>query len=269
MMDSFAVKTYRYLRISMIAVIVMLIASVIIEWVNTKSGCLQGSISAYYYTPVQSIFVGALITIGVCMIALRGTTDWEDTLMNLGGMLAPVVALVPTPGPGGCRSVGEALSAAPENIQNNVLALFVAGIIALVAGAFTLRGQDATPPTTAQRLGMIAAVVIFLGGVGWFVLDRAAFDRNAHYTAAITLFACIVVVVILNSRRQAEEQPGERKWAPGYLVIAALMVASSVVIVAITLITGWEHGILVVEAALIILFAIFWAYQTKERWNAS
>lgn len=45
------------------------------------------------------------------------------------------------------------------------------------------------------------------------------------------------------------------------------MVVSSGVMVVIIRKTGWEHGILVVEATLIILFAIFWAYQTRERWD--
>ena len=96
------------------------------------------------------------------MIALRGTTDRDDILMNLGGMLAPVVALVPTPNPGGCRSVGVAVAAAPENVQTNMIALFLAGAIALVIAATTLLAQ---PADTGQQLGMAAAAAIFFGGV--------------------------------------------------------------------------------------------------------
>jgi hypothetical protein len=60
-------------------------------------GCFQTSISAYYYTPVHGIFIGALVAVGTCLICLRGNTDAEDILLNLAGMFAPVVALVPTP----------------------------------------------------------------------------------------------------------------------------------------------------------------------------
>lgn len=253
--DEYAIKTYRYLRIAMIAVIVMLLIAVVVEQVNTRSGCWQGSLSAYYYTPVQSIFVGALITIGVCMIALRGTTDRDDVLMNLGGMLAPVVALVPTPNPGGCRSVGVAVAAAPENIQNNMIALFFAGAIALVVAVTTLLRK----PDTGQTVGMIVAAAIFFGGVGWFVFGRENFDDNAHYTAAILLFVCIVLMAILNSRREG--------WSLRYLTVAVLMVVSAVVIVWVTLAADWQHGILVVEVVLIVLFAVFWAIQTNEYWD--
>lgn len=256
--NEFAIKTYRYLRIAMITVILMLLVAVLVERMNTRTGCWQGSLSAYYYTPVQSVFVGALITIGVCMVALRGVTDAEDTWMNLGGMLAPVVALVPTPNPGGCRSVGVAVAAAPENIQNNMIALFVAGVIGLVAAAATLFGQDS--PKVSQVAGLGLAAAIFVGGVLWFVLGRENFDDNAHYGAAIPLFACIVVVVFLNSRRQ---------WKWRYLTIAILMVVSAVVMVTITMAADWAHGILVVEATLIVLFGVFWVIQTVERWNAA
>ena len=52
--------------------------------------------SAYYYTPAQAIFVGALIGLAACMIALKGTTPVEDVFLNLGGVFAAVVAIVPT-----------------------------------------------------------------------------------------------------------------------------------------------------------------------------
>jgi hypothetical protein len=256
--NQFTIKTYRYLRLAMVMVTLMLLIAVVVEWRNTKSGCWQESISAYYYTPVQSVFVGALITIGVCMVALRGLTDEEDILMNLGGMLAPVVALVPTPGPGRCRSVGVAVTAAPENIQNNMIALFIIGALSLVAAAITLFGQSAT---FAQFLGYGVAALIFLGAVGWFVLDRSSFDKGAHYTAAIPLFASIVVVVILNSRRD--------NWSWRYMSIAVLMVVGTGVLVAITFLADWDYGILVAEALLIVLFAVFWMIQTVERWNVT
>src|SRR4051794_16730122 len=100
----YSIKTYRYLRMAMIAMIVLLGASLVIEWSKTDPRCLQTSISAYYYTPVRAIFVGALISIGVCMVLLKGNTEPEDILLNVAGILAPVVALVRTPGAGRCHS---------------------------------------------------------------------------------------------------------------------------------------------------------------------
>ena len=59
--------------------------------------CWQSSISSYYYTPAQGILVGVLVAIGVCLICLRGASDGEDELLNLTGLCAPFVALVPSP----------------------------------------------------------------------------------------------------------------------------------------------------------------------------
>lgn len=68
-----AVKTYNYLRMAMIALVVTLGTSVIVEWWQGGKQCLQTSISAYYYTPAQAIFAGSLIAIGVCMVVIKGT----------------------------------------------------------------------------------------------------------------------------------------------------------------------------------------------------
>lgn len=250
----YAVKTYRYLRIAMIAVILMLLAAVVFEWHKTGWSCLQESISAYYFTPVQSVFVGALITIGVCMIALRGLDDVEDTLMNLCGMLAPVVALVPTPDPGGCRSMGAAVKAAPENIENNMIALFAAGLVGLAATLVTLLGDK----KKAQKVGFGVAAAVFAVGAILFIADRDYFEKVAHYGAAIPLFALIIVVVFLSSRQG---------WRRAYKTIGWLMVLSVVIFLGLARITHWAHWVLAVESALILLFAVFWGIQTADRRN--
>jgi hypothetical protein len=92
--DDTLVTSYRYLRTAMVGVLLCLGVSVLYETV--RQGFVLSSISAYYYTPAQGVFVGALAAIGVCMIALQGTTQAEDVLLNIGGMFAPVVAFVPT-----------------------------------------------------------------------------------------------------------------------------------------------------------------------------
>ena len=91
---SMAVRTYAFLRLGVVAVIAVLAVSVAKQY--AAADCLQGSISAYYYLPVRSVFVGALVALGFALIALWGKTPFEDGFMNLAGMLAPVVAFVPT-----------------------------------------------------------------------------------------------------------------------------------------------------------------------------
>ena len=74
-----AVKTYRYLRIAMVMVVIALAVSIAIERRDVgrllKRSCYQTSISAYYYTPVQAVFVAGLVVIGVCLIAVKATRD--------------------------------------------------------------------------------------------------------------------------------------------------------------------------------------------------
>ena len=78
--------------------VVMLFASLIVVAMTT-GGCWQTSISAYYYTAAHSVFVASLCAIGILLITYRGSTDTEDILLDLAGVLAFVVAMVPTARP--------------------------------------------------------------------------------------------------------------------------------------------------------------------------
>jgi hypothetical protein len=73
-------KSYRYLRTAMVGLLVCLAVAVVYR--SWRQGDLLGSVSAYYYTPAQAIFVGALIGLGTCMIALKRTTPVEDVFLN-------------------------------------------------------------------------------------------------------------------------------------------------------------------------------------------
>ncbi len=74
------------------------------------------------------MFTGGLVAIGVSLIAIKGSTDLEDVLLNLAGVLAPIVAFVPTTPPeGGCPSVGVDVRYAELYIDNNVLAYAIGG----------------------------------------------------------------------------------------------------------------------------------------------
>jgi hypothetical protein len=267
------IKTYRYLRLAMVALVVMLAASVVVEWWHTGPRCFQTSISAYYYTPAQAVFVGSLVAVGVCMIVLKGNTEWEDILLNLGGMLAPGVAFVPTPGPGRCSSVPITLRDTPADVANNMTALFVTGAIGLVVAivlAVVLRGETVEPPNRWHRVGYAVSGLVLAAGVVWFLADRDSFIEGAHYTAAVTLFACIVAVAVLNAWGFGQEHGGDgrvRRYANRYAVIAVAMVLALVGMGLVTWLGDWDHGLLWIEATVIALFAVFWVIQTVELWN--
>jgi hypothetical protein len=269
----YSIKTYRYLRMAMVAMIALLGAALVIEWSKTDPSCLQNSISAYYYTPVRAIFVGSLITIGVCMVVLKGNTEPEDILLNVAGLLAPAVALVPTPGRGTCHSVPVDLGDAAANVANNMLALFVIGAPCLVLTAiFVIRDRIAHPDrwTPMYVLGLGVSALIFGGGIVWFFADRSGFIGNAHYAAAIVMFVCIVAVVLLNAeqfRRKQRKHAVPHSPANRYSVIALAMVVAPFAMLGWRALFGWEHAVLWIEGVLILLFAAFWLSQTQELWN--
>jgi hypothetical protein len=264
------VKTYRYLRIAMVLLVLMLAASVLREAAAVGFDCAQKSLSAYYYTPARGVFVGALVAIGACLVVIKGSTDVEDVLLNIAGMLMPVVAFVPTPYEAACSSTPVQAARVNENVTNNVFALLVVGAVALlVAAYFKRRG----PVEMAHRVfawGTGISVVVYLVVAVTYVADRAFFVRVAHYGAAVPMFGCFVAVALINARLFGlgpDPTRRTRPWLNRYALVAEGMVASIVLGGAAFLLFGWEHWLLAVESALVALFAWFWVLQTRQLWS--
>jgi hypothetical protein len=269
-----AVKTYRYLRVALVSLVVLLFGSVVIEWLATGPSCLQPSISAYYYTPARAVFVGVLVTMGVCLIALEGNTEAEDVLLNFAGMLAPGVAFVPTSDSGECHSVPLSAVDVGADVANNMQALFVAGIL-VGAVAFVIARREAADGTLGrwERIGILVTVAVLGGGVVWFYVARSSFVAHAHGAAAVPMFLALVVVVWLNARDvQQSVQAGALAtragaYVPVYRGIAVGMLVALAVTVLLSWLTGSTSVVLWVEVVLITLFAAFWVVQTVELWN--
>lgn len=256
--QEYAIKTWRYLRLAMIALVIGLASAVVYEIIH-RGDCVQTSISAYYYTHAQAIFVGSLIAIGTCLICLRGSTEWEDVLLNVAGMLAPVVALVPTPDAGECASLEGVAHDPTPNIENNVTALLVVGLVALVWLA-VLSWRRAQP--APARVGYVVALVAWLGAGLVFLTDRTGFVAHGHDAAAYTMFGCIILVAVLNafSFKRKQDDPNARN---RYSAIALIMPVSVLAL----LFFGGKYSVLMAEFDAIALFAIFWAIQTEELWG--
>jgi hypothetical protein len=259
------VKTYRYLRVGMVGLVVLLGASLMHQlWVDDWH--LLPSISDYYYTPVQAVFVSALVAIGVCMIVLKGNTPWEDTFLNLAGMLSPVVAFVPTPEYGTCGPEGVPPGIAAD-IANNVWALLVAGAAGVVATfVIARRSGDALRPGQAVGGGLVISTVLLVAGALWFFLGRASFSCGAHFTSAIVMFVFIIAVVAWNAWSKAD---GDFRAAgrTAYGVLAPVMIVSAVGL-GIATWQGWiSNGVFWIELTLITLFATFWVIQSIELWS--
>ena len=266
-------KTYRYLRVAVVAMAVLLGVSVGIEIVFGPRGGILDSISAYYYTPVRGVFVGSLMAVGLGLVAIKGREGWEDIMLNLAGMLAPLVALVPTPisvPVAGFeverRTVPAALVPA---VENNVAALLVLGVVGLVFAAATV--EDG-PYRSAHLRGVAGAGVLLVGLAVWFGVRPRVVPRvrplrrgRAHVRAdrggrrrqrTANPQRCRDVTarrgdVPTGVRRHRRRPWGSRSWWPW---------SSS----------RWARELpwlFWVEVVLLALFAAFWVFQTAENWN--
>ncbi|MEM8746029.1 MAG: hypothetical protein AAGF91_04950 [Actinomycetota bacterium] len=279
-----AQATYRYLRIGILAVVVMLGWAVWIE--HRNAGCWQTSISGYYYTPARGIFVGGLLAVGFALIVIKGATFWEDVFLNVAGMLAPVVALAPTSSAGTCWSIEPVASprvprdaADPDgpwmlaewvraNIENNIEALLVVGIAGLVIAAMIAVIQHRTPTALVtvvpKETAIGLAVTLSILFAGWLALRWwDDFETQAHGYAAIAFFGFLFAAAVTSAlHRWSSDAKGR---AIVYGLIAAAMAATFVVIFPMQ--DGWDHAILWLEALEILWFGLFWAVQTNERWR--
>jgi hypothetical protein len=268
----FAVKTYRYLRLAIVVVVLAAVASVLIE--RFHSDCWQQSISAYYYTPVHSVFVGALVALGVSMIAIKGSTDVEDMLLNVAGVLAPIVAFVPTSPPSNtCASTPFLGGDTKAFIDNNVLALAIGSGVAIVA-AYGLAIVGGRAPirkvTAASVVGLLLGAALLAVGLIWYFEFRQSFLQHAHGWTAGVMFFLIGLVIFINargSRRVSRRRGAGRGYWVVYTALLGMMVVSALgVLIAKRVDRDWRHQILLLELLELLAFAVFWVMQTAEHW---
>lgn len=275
-----AIWTYRYLRMAMVGAVVVLAGSIAIE--RGKVNCWQTSISAYYYTPVRAIFVGAMLAVALALIAYKGKRPGEDICLNFAGMLAPIVAVAPTTDVGRCWSIrpiplpvnddGSLAEWVVANIDNNIHALLYAGIIGLVVSAIVkmVLDKSVTAPISGVRRGTMIALAVTLVALvlsWWLIENWDDFYTRAHGYAAVGMFGfltlAIVANVVENWRRRSRD--GRNVWSWVYIVVAGFMVVGAFAI----WLTRYfeEHTVLVLEAYEIWWFAVYWIAQTVENWS--
>lgn len=267
-------RTYRYLRLGMAVLIVLLAAAVAID--SVRSGNLQASVSAYYYTPAHSVFVAAVCAIGACLVIYRGRSDVEDVVLNGAGFLAFVVAFVPTArGEAECDPSQSFCRIPDSTIEANLLALMIAGGLGLTIGYLVSirprqEGRFSQPVDRAARWAFVVLcagyIVLLAGFLGW----RDTFLRIGHYSAAGALLLAMFVVVVLNGvelERRNRDSGGRHAWLRRwYWGSLAFMVVAAVTIVLLR--DRLEHWLFFLEASVVAGFAVFWLTQTVgEVWN--
>lgn len=268
-----ALDTYRYLRGGIPVMLVMLFAALIIE--RASATCWQTSISAYYYTAVHAVFIGTICAIGTLLVVYKGSKDTEDVLLNLAGILAFVVAFVPTTRPVLLCGASALAEVNQRTVVANVWALVVALVVSRAASWWMYRrtgtGRDRSPLGTValwvQRAVLAVGLVTLIAAPEWFV-------ANAHGIAAATMFGAFIVTVVINAFLAGHQNkltsPHPEFYHRVYQVIAVAMVATLIAAVVVHFVLDdFSHVVLVVEVLLIVEFGIYWLVQTIELWNTS
>jgi hypothetical protein len=282
----------------MVGLLISLAAAVFYQ--SNQQGSFLASVSAYYYTPAQAVFVGGLIGLGASMIALQGMNDAEGTFLNLGGIFAIVVAIVPTARGAdftsavhACRESGGTLlthrgsknldcptvlglaDATRANVENNVAALLIVGGLALILTAvILLKDKTAKREPSGRRwaiAGFVAAALLWLGGLIALAVSVGWLADNGHYIAAGGLLLSILLVIGSNAHRSKEitsrgvplkGNPLKSPLAYRYtwIAIATLIIAS----ISIALWLTNAISLFLVEILIASLFVLFWIVQTAD-----
>ena len=88
-------RTYFTLRLSMgVSALVFPVVLSLGGWIIADLA-YQPSLSDYYYTRMGDVFVGMLIAIGASLTVYTGYSRTEDRVLNVAGVLAVAVALIP------------------------------------------------------------------------------------------------------------------------------------------------------------------------------
>lgn len=262
------VYTYRYLRAGMVGLLVMLVFSVGYQVVMAR-GCVLGSISGYYFTPVRTVFVGSLCALGALLIAHKARSHEEDVLLDFSGVMAFIVAMVPTVTDSRCPGSATLPAADVANaVRNNIWALIFLVVGGLIARWAINNGTGHVSLTsTGGKVATAICGAVLVIELGFFLLKRESFISLSHGIAAGTMVAGIIAVMVLNAVGQAEDERG-RRFRTIYLGVAIALGISLAAAVAMHLwLPGFGHFILLAELIIIALFIAFWVAQTIELWR--
>ena len=264
---STAQRTYRYLRLALAGAPIALLISVAIAAVEV--GVLP-TVSHFFYTPARTVFSGALVAASACLLALSGRGP-QRALLDIAALLAPLIAIVPTPlgrGEVAGLAVDCATACIPApydaDLDNAVAVYLVMAALAVAIGVvLSVRGEVVARevvPTLAVGVGVIAAV-----GLTW-ALARDVFVASGHTVAAFSFFAVIAAVAIAEVRRPSSAHPPSPLVRRAYVVLAAAMIVD----LGATSILGGLIELPIVfvgEVIALLLFVAFWLVQTRQKWT--
>jgi hypothetical protein len=261
-------RTYRFLRLAMAMMALAILISMVIE--KLRAPGWEGSISAYYYTAARPIFTGAMMAIGGFLISIKGRTNIEDISLNLAGMMAPLVPLIPPHQ--ASEETGSVISNTGfsvterqhhELLVNNLTTVLIVAVLSF--GAAYVIGRAKSDPIKLQKhdkVGLgIAAGVAVIGIVLYVIVDVVR--ENAHGISAGLMFVFLWPAIVANAYSAQIE-----KYRKLYAAIAISMLAfAGAVAVGKLVAQHWRHHVLVLEILELSPFLVFWIVQTFEQWD--
>lgn len=273
-------RTYRNLRLGIAGTVILI--GVAVGVVTADEGVLP-SISAYFYTSARSIFVGALIAAAVAILALSGR-GIERVLLDAAGIVAPLIALVPTPihagtVPGYERACAPTASCTPvsvlRDVNTGVISYLIVGVIVVVATlvvSLARRRAEGIRLSTVLPSLAIAVLVFAAVAVGWWAA-RDVFLSLAHLLAAIAFFGLIAAVAVVKVFEHPDAPAAApRPWHRAAYWFIAIAMSVNLVVMVIVVQTGANVGavpppVFIGECVALSLFVLFWVLQTIQKWN--
>jgi len=284
-------KTHRYLRLSLVLVVVALLIAVSLQsvvaiWHPFQFGWHPlPSISHAFYTPMRDVFAGSLIAVSVALLALSGRNR-ATTLLDVCAVFAPLIAIVPTgiadsraqdhlP----CPSSADCIPAGALESAKAGIAVYAIVVVVTVIVMAVIRARTRTPNRAAVLVSVIAvatASVVWALAFVPSVNELFPFNfwpvHSIHFVVTLVFFGVFTAVPLLYAGGPLE--PGETpptprqrsiyRWIAGLLIVDLLFLAAAVLF---RQVFGETPAVLIGEVVALLLFAWFWLMQTIQRWN--
>ncbi|MFI8592684.1 hypothetical protein [Dietzia maris] len=274
-------QTYSLLRWSMPVLFLWLVVAIAFAWGASGVESPMTSISAYYYTSAQTVFVGVIISLGVLLIVIQGRTPWEDALMNTAGALAPFVALLPTPVTESDKCAADYCTSTflngviPDNREiiafnfKTAIPIWLILCVYLIVRTWSLRRAPMRVGYSSSLVSVVMTIMFGVGAIGiWYSgAQRQLFYDRAHFVSAGVMVALLVASMVpfanwmgpspLPVMRRLPRVLNNAFWLIFWLTIAAVVACLAIY----CLMGEWHHFVLFIEIAALAPFLIYWVLQ--------
>ena len=260
-------RTYRYLRLTLAGAPIAIMLAVL--FAIPDAGVLP-SVSHYFYTSARTVFSAALVAAAACLLALSGRGP-QRVLLDVAALLAPLIAIIPTPvSPGEVPGV-VVDCAAPcvpvgftDDLDNAVATYLAIGAAVLAIGLVLARRGDIALRDTGPTLALAAAVLAAATLVWTLAPDLLV--RYGHAVAAFGFFILIALVALAEALRPSDTHPPARRTRIGYIVVAVALLLD-LAATAVSAMLFDLPAVLAGELVALALFLVFWMMQTAQKWS--